>query len=388
MISQLPSMKRWFVRGATRTTRLVAIASVVLLAESMSAGSPGCFSVSVAPGSSPAGYLPLSLFGIPPVSGVLDDNVINFTVAAFNFGGESWTRVGFSSNGYVVIGGGSDVDNLDNSSVNQNFPDPTRPNNVLAPFWTNLNPAAAGALRIGTLTDGSDSWIVLDWEGVREFSTAGNLHSFQVWIGLNSDANPGEDISFAYGPNTGNGDLGFLTVGAENSDGTSGQTTYFNGTGTLPSNGTQLRVTTTPDQTAPTITLKATPIVLWPPNHKYTTLRVSDLVASVSDNCDKSLQVSDVVISRVSSDEAENAPGDDGATLNDIVIGDDCRSVHLRAERNGSSDGRVYTIELSLTDASGNVGTATARVSVPLNQSGAPAVLGPGPGYTVVGSCE
>ena len=57
---------------------------------------------------------------------------------------------------------------------------------------------------------------------------------------------PGEDISYAYGANTGNGDGGFATVGAENKFGNRGDNTYFNGTGTLPANGTQLRVTSTP----------------------------------------------------------------------------------------------------------------------------------------------
>jgi hypothetical protein len=65
-----------------------------------------------------------------------------------------------------------------------------------------------------------------------------------MWIGIDSDANPGEDISYAYGAIQGNGDNGRLTVGAENRCGTSGGVTYFNGSGTLPSNGTQLRVTT------------------------------------------------------------------------------------------------------------------------------------------------
>lgn len=203
--------------------------------------------VSIASGSSPAGgYLPLSLFGIPPVGGVGDDTITNFNVPAFNFGGETYTQVGFSSNGYVVLGGGSGPDNSIN---NQNFPNPNRPNNVLAPFWSDLNPGAAGAMRIGTLTDGSDTWIVLDWQAVREFSLP-RLSSFQVWIGVNSDANPGEDISYAYGPVGGNGDGGFLSVGAENRFGNRGGNTYYNGTGTLPSNGTQLRVTTTPGATS------------------------------------------------------------------------------------------------------------------------------------------
>lgn len=198
--------------------------------------------VTIAPGSSPAGgYLPLSGFGVPPVAGVGDDTITNFITPAYTFAGETYTQIGFASNGYAVVG---PTTAADNSIANQNFPNLAPPNNVLAPFWTDLNPAAAGALRIATLTDGSDTWIVLDWEAVREFSTA-NSNSFQIWIGINGDANPAEDISYAYGTIQGNGDGGFLTVGAENKNGTRGQNYYYNGTGTLPANGTQLRVTTT-----------------------------------------------------------------------------------------------------------------------------------------------
>jgi hypothetical protein len=196
-------------------------------------------------GDSPAGgYLPLSLFGIPPIGGVTDDSITNFNVPSFLYGGQVYSRVGVGSNGYVVVGGGSGPDVSIN---NQNFPDPIRPNNVLAAFWTDLNPAAAGAVRIGTLTDGADTWIVVDWEGVREFSLP-RLASFQIWIGVNSDAHPAEDISYAYGTIQGNGDGGFLSVGAENAFGNRGQSYYYNGTGTLPANGTQLRVTSAPPQ--------------------------------------------------------------------------------------------------------------------------------------------
>jgi subtilisin family serine protease len=199
--------------------------------------------VTIGPGTSPGGgYLPLANFGVPPVGNVTDDTIINFNVPEFLYAGEVYTRVGFASNGYVVVGGGSGPDISVN---NQNFPNPARPNNVLAPFWTDLDPAAAGTLRIGTLTDGFDTWIILDWQAVREF-TLPRLASFQVWIGVRADAHPGEDISFAYGPIQGNGDGGFLSVGVENRFGNRGQNVYFNGTGTLPANGTQLRVASTP----------------------------------------------------------------------------------------------------------------------------------------------
>ena len=146
------------------------------------------------------------------------------------------------SNGYVVVGGGT---SSDVRSLNQNLPNSSRPNNVLAPFWTDLNPAAAGGVRIAYLTDDVDTWIVIDWEGVKEYRTA-NTASFQIWIGIDGDTHSGEDISYAYGTIQGNGDLGLLTVGAENKFGNRGGNYYYNGAGSLPANGTQLRVTGTP----------------------------------------------------------------------------------------------------------------------------------------------
>ncbi len=141
-------------------------------------------------------------------------------------------------------------------------------------------------------------------------------------------------------------------------------------------------VTVTDDE-APVITVNG-PITLWPPNHKYATINVSDLVASVSDNCDE-LSVSAVVIASVSSDEPDNG-GSDGNTINDIVIAGDCKSVQLRKERMGSGNGRVYTITLSVTDSEGNVSTATATVTVPHSQNGAAAV-DDGPDHTVSSGC-
>ena len=187
------------------------------------------------------------MFGITPIGGVGDDTITNFNVPGFLYAGEAYTRIGVSSNGYLVVGGGSGADN---SITNQNFPNAASPNNVLAPFWTDLNPAAAGAVRIGTLTDGVNTWLVVHWEAVREFSLL-RLASFQVWIGVNGQ----HDISYAYGTIQGNGDGGFLTVGAENRFGNRGANFYYNGTGTLPGAGTELVVTATPGAPGETRTI-------------------------------------------------------------------------------------------------------------------------------------
>jgi len=194
----------------------------------------------IAPGTSPAGgYLPLSLFGISSMAAG-DDTITNFIVPTFDYAGQTWSNLGVVSNGYVVVGGGTSADVL---PVNTSLPDLSAPGNILAPFWTDLDLSTAGGLRIGTLTDGADTWIVVDWEKVPTFNEPSELNSFEVWIGLNTDAHPGEDISFAYNP-VGNGDGGHLTVGAQDVSHTVGDTYYYNGTGTAPVHGTQLRVTT------------------------------------------------------------------------------------------------------------------------------------------------
>ena len=142
---------------------------------------------------------------------------------------------------------------------------------------------------------------------------------------------------------------------------------------------------TVSDTEAPVVTTNGETITLWPPNHKYKTVQVSDLVAGASDNCDASVNLGSVQISQVTSDEAENGNGD-GNTFNDIVIAADCRSVQLRSERSGNGNGRVYTITFKVTDASGNFSTATVKVTVPLSQNGSAAV-DDGPHYTVLSGC-
>ncbi len=140
------------------------------------------------------------------------------------------------------------------------------------------------------------------------------------------------------------------------------------------------------DTTPPTLTLTGAVISLWPPNHGYTTINLTQLVASASDSCDSGVDINDVVITKVTSDELENSSGD-GNTLNDIVIAANCRSAQLRRERDGSGNGRVYTFTFKVTDPSGNSTTKTATVTVPKNQNGAGAVDS-GVKYTVNSSCQ
>src|SRR4029079_684391 len=120
-------------------------------------------------------------------------------------------------------------------------------------------------------------------------------------------------------------------------------------------------------------------------NHTYSTFDVSDLVTSVSDNCDANIGISSVKIVSASRDEPDDANAD-GFTVNDVVIAADCNSVQLRAERKGDGNGRVYVVTLKVTDTHGNVSTATAKVSVPNSQNGNLAIDS-GPSFTIISNC-
>jgi PKD repeat protein len=139
------------------------------------------------------------------------------------------------------------------------------------------------------------------------------------------------------------------------------------------------------DTTAPTITTSGEPVVLWPPNHKYNTVSISEWDISVTDICDPDVNMDDIVITSVSSDEPEDAPDEgDGNTLEDIVIKSP-QTVDLRAERQGDGNGRVYTINYKVMDASGNTATGSSQVWVPHDQGKKDAVVddGAAAGYAV-----
>ncbi|HEX5542196.1 MAG TPA: S8 family serine peptidase [Micromonospora sp.] len=189
---------------------------------------------SLSPGTI-AGYLPLAGFGITPTA-VGDEEILNYNVPGFVYGGETYTRLGITSNGYLVVGGGTAQDVVWNPLP---IPHPSRPNNVLAPFWTDLTGVGAQGIRIASLTDGVDSWLVVEWQ-LNIWGTTFNRH-FQAWIGTNGT----EDIVFAYDP----GALPALpadqatVIGAENSTGTGGEQLP---TGVAPSQ--DLRITSSAPQ--------------------------------------------------------------------------------------------------------------------------------------------
>ena len=125
---------------------------------------------------------------------------------------------------------------------------------------------------------------------------------------------------------------------------------------------------TVQDTTAPGLSPVTCPLVsiLWPPNH---TLRPVTICANAYDNDFGGSITLDVAVDSSESPDT-NA---DGNTIPDFYIDSvtwDAETggvieLRLRAERQGTGDGRVYTITITATDVSGNESIATLEVLAP-----------------------
>jgi hypothetical protein len=119
-------------------------------------------------------------------------------------------------------------------------------------------------------------------------------------------------------------------------------------------------VITVRDTTPPALSFALSATELWPPDHRMVTVATG---ISASDAVDSSVAIS---IS-VTSNEPDNGLGD-GDTTGDIAVidnGNGTYDIQVRAERGGNGTGRVYTINVTATDDSGNSTTASGQVKVP-----------------------
>ena len=201
---------------------------------------------------SPFGFFPLASLGIAPFGcpSNCDDGAWIVNVPAFVYNGETYTSVIWSVNGTLEAGTAS---GLATSFANQNLPDTSPPNNLMSPFWTDLNMGADGdgaEWYLGVLNAGDDQFTVYEWNNIPPFGDDTTRFSFQIWV-QNGDSG---NIWFVYGQ-LDNVDIG-ATVGVENDDGTVGQSYFFEGAGTPPAVGTDLKVETIIGGTA-TLTFQA-----------------------------------------------------------------------------------------------------------------------------------
>jgi hypothetical protein len=137
--------------------------------------------------------------------------------------------------------------------------------------------------------------------------------------------------------------------------------------------GTATTAVTVADTHPPTLSVHAGPSVLWPPNHALVPVHLS---LAAQDRCDPSPRA---ILVSVTSSEPDDAPGNgDGATTDDVQdvgAGAPDTDVLLRAERDGKSSGRIYTLTCSAIDATGNRAQGLATVTVPHDQGHGPEPL-------------
>jgi hypothetical protein len=119
------------------------------------------------------------------------------------------------------------------------------------------------------------------------------------------------------------------------------------------------------DTTPPEIhSATATPSTLWSPNHKMVPVTVA---VDVSDICDANPTCR---IASVASNEPVNGKGDGNTDPDWRITG--ALTLELRAERAGPGAGRVYTVTVQCTDASGNAATRDVLVTVAHDQGKSP----------------
>jgi uncharacterized repeat protein (TIGR01451 family) len=106
---------------------------------------------------------------------------------------------------------------------------------------------------------------------------------------------------------------------------------------------------------------------LWPPNHKLRTITVSGAT-------DVDKNVLTTTITGVTQDEPLVGLGSGVFSPDAVAVAGHPNQVRLRAERDGTGDGRVYRIATTVTDGHGGTCSGVVVVGVPHDQSGPAAV--------------
>jgi hypothetical protein len=138
-------------------------------------------------------------------------------------------------------------------------------------------------------------------------------------------------------------------------------TTVVTFTATDDSGNTSVKTSTVTviDTTAPELLTTQYTESVWPPNHELVEVAGID---SIIDICDADPTLA---INITHNENPHNNTGvGDGNTDQDWMIDAD-NNIFIRAERNGTGNDRIYTIEISVTDDSGNVTSEAMTVTVP-----------------------
>jgi hypothetical protein len=181
-------------------------------ADGMAAGGPDGFGYefidSDTPGGPTFGWVDITGTGTP-VTLTDDSSILVPLPFAFPFYGVAKTEVRISSNGYLTFGTSG------STFTNTSIPNTLTPNDIIAPFWDDLNPAAGGTVHYLS----SPTQFIVQYTNIRRFATT-QPNTFQVI--MNADGS----MLFQYLDMQGL--LTSATVGIENASGTTGLQVVFN----------------------------------------------------------------------------------------------------------------------------------------------------------------
>jgi len=203
---------------------------------------------------SPFGFVPLGSLGVPSLGcpNDCDDGAWLINNLSISYFGKTYDSAAVSINGAIELGA---TNSFGVSAQPVALPKADKQDNILAPFWTDLNLGDGGQLYSATLTtDDGTAFDVISWEDIPLFETDGQqTYSFQIWAQQGT-----ENIWFVYGlipkiPDD-------VSVGFENSTGALGANYFFNSPsvseGAAPVAGIDLQTATTVGGTA-TLTFDA-----------------------------------------------------------------------------------------------------------------------------------
>jgi hypothetical protein len=132
----------------------------------------------------------------------------------FSFYGSEYTTVQICTNGWLSFSSSS------TAYTNQQIPGTDEPNDLIAPFWDDLNPASGGTIYY--YSDQANEQFIVQWDEVRHYDDPPDTGTYTFQAVLFSDGR----ILYQY--DTLVGSLTSCTVGIENAEGTDGLEVVFN----------------------------------------------------------------------------------------------------------------------------------------------------------------
>ncbi|QXD14069.1 S8 family serine peptidase [Rhodocaloribacter litoris] len=180
----------------------------------MGAGGPDGFGYNWIDSNEPGGpvYDWLDISGVGDPLSLTDESTASVSLPfAFSFYGTEYTSVNVVSNGYLTFNaGGSDFSN-------DPIPSTATPNNLIAPFWDDLNPGAGGTVH--TYYDAANERFIVQFTDVPHYISSNGTYTFQAILYRNGT------LLFQYEEL---GNVTSATVGVENATGEDGLQVVFN----------------------------------------------------------------------------------------------------------------------------------------------------------------